>query len=45
MTKEEMLALLRSVAVPVDVEEGMGHAFDLGVDWERARKELEDKAS
>ena len=39
MTKDEMLTLLRSVAVPSDVEEGMGHAFDLGVDWERARVE------
>ena len=39
MTKEDMLALVRSVAVPSDVEEGMGHAFDLGVDWERARVE------
>ena len=37
INKEEMLVLLRSVAVPEDVEQGMGHAFDLGVDWERAR--------
>ena len=37
INKEEMLALVRSVAVPTDVEEGMSHAFDLGVDWERAR--------
>lgn len=37
INKEEMLALVRSVAVPNDVEEGMGHAFDLGVDYERAR--------
>lgn len=37
ISKEEMLALVRSVAVPDDVEQGMGHAFDLGVDWERAR--------
>lgn len=37
INKEEMLVLLRSVAVPDDVEQGMGHAFDLGVDWERAR--------
>jgi hypothetical protein len=37
ITKEEMLAIVRSVAVPPDVEAGMGHAFDLGVDWERAR--------
>jgi hypothetical protein len=33
INKDEMLTLLRSVAVPSDVEEGMGHAFDLGVDW------------
>jgi hypothetical protein len=39
INKEEMLALIRSVAVPTEVEEGMGHAFDLGVDWERARVE------
>jgi hypothetical protein len=39
INKDEMLTLLRSVAVPSDVEEGMGHAFDLGVDWERARIE------
>jgi hypothetical protein len=39
INKEEMLALVRSVAVAQDVEEGMGHAFDLGVDWERARVE------
>jgi len=39
INKDEMLTLLRSVAVPSDVEEGMGHAFDLGVDWERARVE------
>jgi hypothetical protein len=39
INKEEMLALIRSVAVPHDVEEGMGHAFDLGVDYERARVE------
>lgn len=39
MTKEDMLALVRSVAVPSDVEEGMSHAYDLGVDWERARVE------
>lgn len=37
INKEEMLVLLRSVAVPEDVEQGMGHAFDLGVDWERER--------
>lgn len=37
ISKEEMLALVRSVAVHDDVEQGMGHAFDLGVDWERAR--------
>jgi hypothetical protein len=37
INKDEMLTLLRSVAVPSDVEEGMGHAFDLGVEWERAR--------
>ena len=37
MTKEEMLALVRSVAVPEDVEQGMSHAYDLGVEWERAR--------
>lgn len=39
INKEEMLALVRSVAVPDDVEQGMGHAFDLGVDYERARVE------
>jgi hypothetical protein len=39
INKEEMLALIRSVAVPHDVEEGMGHAFDLGVDYERTRIE------
>ena len=39
MTKEEMLALVRSVAVPEDVEQGMSHAYDLGVEWERARVE------
>lgn len=39
INKEEMLALVRSVAVHDDVEQGMGHAFDLGVDWERARVE------
>ena len=39
INKEEMLALVRSVAVPDDVEQGMSHAFDLGVDWERARVE------
>ena len=39
INKDEMLVLLRSVAVPEDVEQGMGHAFDLGVDWERARVE------
>lgn len=39
INKEEMLALVRSVAVPDDVEQGMGHAFDLGVDWERSRVE------
>ena len=37
ISKEEMLTLVRSVAVPTDVEEGMSHAFDLGVDWERTR--------
>ena len=37
INKEEMLTLVRSVAVAQDVEDGMGHAFDLGVDWERAR--------
>ena len=37
INKEEMLALVRSVGVHDDVEQGMGHAFDLGVDWERAR--------
>jgi hypothetical protein len=35
ITKEEMLTLVRSVAVPPDVEAGMGHAFDLGADWMR----------
>jgi hypothetical protein len=39
INKEEMLALVRSVAVAQDVEDGMGHAFDLGVDYERARVE------
>jgi hypothetical protein len=39
INKEEMLALVRSVAVSQDVEDGMGHAFDLGVDFERARIE------
>lgn len=39
MTKDDMLALVRSVAVPEDVEQGMSHAYDLGVDWERARVE------
>lgn len=33
MTKDEMLALVRSVGVHDDVEQGMSHAFDLGVDW------------
>lgn len=33
MTKNDMMALIRSVAVPTDVEEGMSHAYDLGVDW------------
>lgn len=33
ISKDEMMALVRSVAVPQDVEHGMGHAFDLGVDW------------
>lgn len=37
ISKEEMLSLVRSVGVHDDVEQGMGHAFDLGVDWERAR--------
>ena len=37
MRKEDMLTLVRSVAVPTDVEQGMSHAYDLGVDWERAR--------
>lgn len=37
MTKDEMLSLVRSVAVPTDVEQGMSHAYDLGVEWERAR--------
>lgn len=44
INKEDMLALVRSVAVPHDVEQGMGHAFDLGVDWERARVEKIIKA-
>ncbi len=44
INKEEMLALVRSVAVHDDVEQGMGHAFDLGVDWERARIEKVLKA-
>jgi len=39
INKEEMLSLVRSVAVAQDVEDGMGHAFDLGVDFERARIE------
>ncbi len=39
MTKDDMLALVRSVAVPEDVEQGMSHAYDLGVEWERARVE------
>lgn len=39
MTKDEMLSLVRSVAVPDDVEQGMSHAYDLGVEWERARVE------
>lgn len=40
ISKDEMMALVRSVAVPQDVEHGMSHAFDLGVDWavERAVK-------
>ena len=33
INKEEMLALVRSVAVPDDVEQGMSHAYDLGVEW------------
>ena len=33
ISKEEMLALVRSVGVHDDVEQGMNHAFDLGVDW------------
>ena len=37
MRKEDMLTLVRSVAVPTDVEQGMSHAYDLGVEWERAR--------
>ena len=39
MTKDDMMALVRSVAVPQDVEQGMSHAYDLGVEWERARVE------
>jgi hypothetical protein len=39
MNKNDMMALIRSVAVPTDVEEGMSHAYDLGVEWERARVE------
>jgi hypothetical protein len=39
INKEEMLTLVRSVAVAQDVEDGMGHAFDLGVDFERTRIE------
>ena len=39
INKEEMLSLVRSVAVSQDVEDGMSHSFDLGVDWERARIE------
>lgn len=37
ISKDEMLALVRSVAVHDDVEQGMGHAFDLGVDWALAQ--------
>lgn len=33
MKKDEMMALVRSVAVPEDVEQGMSHAYDLGVEW------------
>lgn len=33
MTKDDMMALVRSVAVPQDVEQGMSHAYDLGVEW------------
>ncbi len=33
ISKEEMLSLVRSVGVHDDVEQGMNHAFDLGVDW------------
>jgi hypothetical protein len=33
MNKNDMMALIRSVAVPTDVEEGMSHAYDLGVEW------------
>lgn len=33
INKEEMLSLVRSVGVHDDVEQGMNHAFDLGVDW------------
>ncbi len=33
MNKEDMLTLVRSVAVPTDVEQGMSHAYDLGVEW------------
>ena len=33
MNKEDMLTLVRSVAVPNDVEQGMSHAYDLGVEW------------
>ncbi len=33
MTKDDMLTLVRSVAVPTDVEQGMAHAYDLGVEW------------
>ena len=33
ISKEEMLSLVRSVGVHDDVEQGMNHAFDLGVEW------------
>jgi hypothetical protein len=39
INKDEMTTLLRSVGCDENTVTGMSNAFDLGVEWERARIE------
>jgi len=43
MSKEELVALLRSVGVNENTIQAMSNAFDMGVEWQKAQDATRSK--